>query len=235
VLAGIHDSNASFLVHRAYRDDGFSVVSTGTWIVCMARGARLDTLREDHDTLANVDAFGDPMPCARFMGGREYAALAGSEGLDAAPSREDAVRLVEAGCMAIPAFATQGGPFHGMEGRVVGPSPPTGVERSALAAVYCALVTDHCLGLLDARGDVIVEGRFASNRAYCAVLAGLRPGQDVWASADQTGTVGGAALLAGLPDRVRAGSASLDRVPSLATPGLAAYRDRWRNALPPER
>ena len=36
ILAGIHDSNASYLAHRATREQPFCVVSTGTWIVVMA-------------------------------------------------------------------------------------------------------------------------------------------------------------------------------------------------------
>ena len=73
VVAGIHDSNASYLAHRAFREDPFAVVSTGTWVVCMARGGDLARLRPDLDTLANVDAFGAPVPCSRFMGGRWFA------------------------------------------------------------------------------------------------------------------------------------------------------------------
>ena len=82
ILAGIHDSNASYLAHRASREHPFCVVSTGTWIVVMAHGSPLDVLREELDTLANVDAFGNAVATARFMGGREYAAICGA---DAAP------------------------------------------------------------------------------------------------------------------------------------------------------
>jgi sugar (pentulose or hexulose) kinase len=231
VLAGIHDSNASFLTHRAFRNHAFTVVSTGTWIVCMARGGRLETLREERDTLANVDAFGDPVPCARFMGGREYAALAGADGLDADPSPEDAAAVVEAGSMALPAFTAQGGPFRRLDGRVIGPPPSNGAGRAALAAVYCALVTDYCLDLLGAEGDLVIEGRFARNRAYLAGLAGMRRQQAVWISTDDTGTVAGAALLSGLPEHLPTERPSLDRVAQLAFPGLAAYRDRWRSLL----
>ena len=75
MLAGIHDSNASYLVHLVRRRDPFVVVSTGTWFVCMARGAKLERLRPECDMLANVDVHGAPVATARFMGGRTYEAL----------------------------------------------------------------------------------------------------------------------------------------------------------------
>jgi hypothetical protein len=51
------------------------VVSTGTWFVCLARGAKLERLRPEWDMLANVDVHGDPVATARFMGGRAHEAL----------------------------------------------------------------------------------------------------------------------------------------------------------------
>jgi len=75
VLAGIHDSNASYLAHLARRRDRFTVVSTGTWFVCLARGAKLEQLRPEWDMLANVDVHGDPVATARFMGGRVHREL----------------------------------------------------------------------------------------------------------------------------------------------------------------
>lgn len=75
VLAGIHDSNASYLVHRVGREDAFAVVATGTWFVCMAHGAPLARLNPELDMLANVDACGDPVATARFMGGRLFETL----------------------------------------------------------------------------------------------------------------------------------------------------------------
>ncbi len=89
ILTGIHDSNASYLAHRAGREQSFCVVSTGTWIVMMAHGSRLDVLREELDTLANVDAFGNAVATARFMGGREYAAICGADAALAQPSVGD--------------------------------------------------------------------------------------------------------------------------------------------------
>ena len=80
VLVGIHDSNASYLPHRTARRPPFSVVSTGTWIVCMAAGGSIDRLDPAAGTLANVDVFGDPVPTSRFMGGRDLEAIAQAGG-----------------------------------------------------------------------------------------------------------------------------------------------------------
>lgn len=152
VLAGIHDSNASYLVHRAGRADPFAVVATGTWFVCMAHGASLERLDPERDMLANVDAFGDPVATARFMGGRRYQTL-----LDRATPAEAASREL-------------------------------------------ASETDRCLDALGATGDVIVEGPFARDRAYCEALAALRKPQPVFASADAIGSIAGALRLLAWPD-----------------------------------
>ena len=41
----------------------------------MAMGARKVALDEARDTLINVNALGDPVPSARFMGGRAFSTL----------------------------------------------------------------------------------------------------------------------------------------------------------------
>jgi sugar (pentulose or hexulose) kinase len=227
ILAGIHDSNASFLAHRAHREGPFTVVSTGTWIVCLACEAPLENLRAELDMLANVDAFGDPVPSARFMGGREYAVIAGASGLHLDPGAADALAVVKSGALALPGFAVEGGPFRTRTGRLVEAESLGERQRAALAAVYCALVTDHCLGLLGARGDIVVEGRFARNEAYCATLAGLRPQQRVGVAGDETGTVVGAAILTGLPGEPRGLEPSVAHASPLPPGPLAAYRRRW--------
>ncbi len=226
VHAGIHDSNASFLAHRVPRDGDFCVVSSGTWIICMAHGASMACLRGDRDMLANVDAFGDPVPSARFMGGREYAAIAGSTTAD--PTADEARAVVASGAMALPAFAAEGGPFLGRTGRLVRTDSARALDRAALAAVYCALVTDYCIDLLGARGEILVEGKFAANRAYVATLAGLRPGQTVSVSSDQTGTLSGAVLLARLPEAASGDLPRSRRVEPIDPELLAGYRRDWR-------
>ncbi len=77
VACGIHDSNASYLRFLMDRErEAFTVVSSGTWTIVMANRGDLRRLREDRDMLANVNAFGAPVATARYMGGREYEAIA---------------------------------------------------------------------------------------------------------------------------------------------------------------
>lgn len=232
VLAGIHDSNASYLVHRVHRvhrTEPFCVVSTGTWVVALAHGGTLDGLREERDTLANVDAFGEPTPTARFMGGREYAAIAGREGLDAEPTEQDLEAVLHSGVLAMPSFSETGGPFPERPGAIIGPKPESPAQRAALAALYCALMTDVCLDLLGAQGEIVVEGRFAENRLYCRALATLREERPLFRSLDETGTLAGAALLARYPD---AGTPpELERIAPLLQPEIRTYRARWRAEL----
>ena len=232
VLAGIHDSNASYLAHRATREDPFCVVSTGTWIVIMEHGGSLDALDPRRDTLANVDAFGNPVPTARFMGGREYAAICGEDALAANPSVEDLQAVLASGTLAIPSFSDQGGPFRASAGRIEGRVPAMPRQRAALAALYCALMTDYCLDMLDARGDIIVEGQFAANEAFASALAALRAPQPVLRSFDQTGTLRGGAILSSLARGKHPEPAHLSRFPSGSRAELHTVRRRWRSLIP---
>lgn len=225
VLCGIHDSNASLLRYLDAQEQAQprTVLSTGTWAIAAALGAPLDRLDETADMLANVNALGQPVACMRFMGGREFAVLAGASpqvcGVD------DIARLVRQGSLALPCFAESGGPFVGQAGRLAGPAPRTPAERYALATLYCALMSDYCLDTLGAQGPVTVEGSFTDNPHFAALLAALRPGQAVAVSPDASGTTCGGWMLHrwGAAPAMPAAA-----VPTQALDGLAAYRAQWR-------
>lgn len=222
VRAGIHDSNASFLRHRLAADGVFSVVSTGTWIIAMSGGGAMPALDPARDCLANVDALGTPVPCARFMGGREYQVLTGGQGI---PDAGLARTLAATGAMILPGFSETGGPFPGRAGEIcAGALSPD--DRASLASLYLALMTDVCLDLCGSAGPIQIEGPMAANALYAGVLAALRPSQTVALSEDAAGTLLGAALLAGV---------DLPPPAAVAVPPLAgawpAYRQAWRAAL----
>ncbi len=231
ILAGIHDSNASYLAHRSTRDQPFCVVSTGTWIVVMAHSSPLDVLREELDTLANVDAFGNPVPTARFMGGREYAAICGADVGLMRPSVVDLETVLASGPLPIPSFADQGGPFRNQAGRFAGIAPDAPRGRAALAALYCALMTDYCITMLEGRGDIILEGRLASNEAFASALAALREPQPVFRSADETGTLRGAVALSLIACGKNPQPAKLDLCPVGPVAKMKSARLRWQGLL----
>lgn len=231
VICGIHDSNASYLSHRVARpaEENFSVISSGTWCILLARGADLTRLHESADMLANVDALGVPTPTARFMGGREYAAIAGEAGHGVAPDAAGLALVLQAGAMALPSFALAG-PFQGLEGRLMADEglPPSG--RAALATLYCALMADFILDHLGTEGAILVDGPFAANPLFPALLASLRPQDRVQPSGTRGGIAAAVLWLAGFtPPMEQAGavSAGLPQAES-----LLAYRDRWRSMLP---
>lgn len=233
VLAGIHDSNASYLPHLLAREAPFTVLSTGTWVIAMAAGAPVERLDPAADMLANVDARGDPVPTARFMGGRELELVAGPDALRTPAREDDVAAVVAAGALALPAFVPGSGPCLGREGGIVGEPGTEPGRRAALAALYGALVVELMLERLGAAGPIVVAGGFRGNAAFCGLLAGLRPDQPVLpADDDATGTARGAWHLA------RWGQAAPPRAaapgPGIAAwqvRGLAAYRARWRAML----
>ncbi len=226
VVCGAHDSNASLVPHLAVRRDPFTVISTGTWVIIMTVGGK-GRLDPTADMLANVDVRGVPVPTARFMGGREFAALAGENPAEAGEA--DVAAIIASGVLAIPAFSDQGGPFAGRKGRVEGPAPATAAGRTALATLYTALMTAHLIVRLEAPGDLIVEGGFNRTPAFAAVLAGLLPSRQVVLAPKSAGAAAGAALLARWGEPVEPPRC----VPAHAwvLPGLHAYRERWERRL----
>jgi sugar (pentulose or hexulose) kinase len=230
VLCGAHDSNVSYLAHRATRAPPFTVISSGTWTIVMAAGAALDRLDGARDMLANVDVFGEAVPTQRFMGGREFAAIAGEH--PAPATLEDAADIIARGTVVRPALVPDSGPFPGRRGGIVGEPPDTPAGLSALASLYVALVTDAMLDLLGAAPPYVVEGPSAADPVFLATLAGLRPAARVVASSDGTGTGAGALLLATWGDGPAARAPPGKTVAFDPLPGLHAYRERWRREAP---
>lgn len=225
VHCGIHDSNASLLPHLLSRRPPFSVVSTGTWVICMAIGGRRVLLDASRDTLVNVNALGDPVPSARFMGGREWSRL--MDGRDPAVTAEDVEAVLARGVMLFPAVEANSGPFPGHAARWSVPEEglPDG-QRAVAASWYLALMTDVCLDLIGAEGPVVVEGPLASNARFTEMLAAVRAGGLASSGNASTGTSAGAALLA-LPSR-QPGDAEAVGGERVRAPRLAAYAARWR-------
>ena len=225
VLCGAHDSNASLVPHLLANADPFTLVSTGTWVIVMSVGGSAD-LDESADMLANVDVRGEPVPSARFMGGREFAVLAGET--PAEPAREDIAAIIAAGTFALPSFSDQGGPFSGREGRIEGPPPSTDRARAALASLYAASMTAYLIGRLGGRGDVLIEGGFARTPAFAGLLAALT-GRRVRVATSTAGAAEGAARLALWGEAQKL--PELKTEPPWEIDGLRDYYQRWLKRL----
>ncbi|MEY4983645.1 MAG: hypothetical protein RIR62_1911 [Pseudomonadota bacterium] len=224
VMVGIHDSNASLYPHVLGRAAPFAVVSTGTWVVSMAVGGADVTLDPARDLLVNVNALGQAVPSARFMGGREYETI--RAGSDARPDAADRAAVLDRGIALLPAVEAGSGPFAG---RVAGwtEAPSTAGARNLALSHYLAMMTDTCLDLIGARGPAIIEGPFARNPDYLKMLASLRAG-GVEVAQSATGTSVGAALLC-LPRRA---APATRKVPAPPDAGRrAALAARWRLAV----
>ena len=222
VLCGIHDSNASLVPHLAEAPCG--VLSTGTWMIVMALGGRNVELDASRDVLVNVNALGQPVPTARFMGGREMEEI--MRGRIVEPSPEDLLDVLRGQVMAMPSLHPETGPFPGKRFGWVG-GEPDGGARMAAASFYAALMGAECLDLTGAEGPVIVEGAFGGNLAFLRMLA-TATGRVVRGSGQGAGTGLGAALLAG-PLAVRAAPAVevLPESDALWT----GYVGAWREAV----
>lgn len=222
VYCGLHDSNASLLPHLVGFGSPCTVVSTGTWVICFGVGAKPQRLDPSRDTLVNVDANGQAVPSARFMGGREWDLL--TRDMAVVPIKEEliaATAVIDAGSMILPSVVMGTGPFPDSHFRWMNETSSVS-ERLAAASLYQALMTQTCLDLIEAEGPIIVEGPFAANQLYLRALHTLMK-RPVHASEATTGTAIGAALLTGITIDVKMRSIvdTLD--------GLDDYAREWRS------
>lgn len=229
IHAGLHDSNAALLAARGFPEIAgreATVLSTGTWFIAMrtpASAVDITELPEARDCLVNVDAFGQPVPSARFMGGREVQLLgtridrAGTDGL---------AEVVYNGAMVLPTQAPGCGPFPAHVGRWIN-RPDDEDERAAAIALYAALMADTALDLIGARDILLIEGRFAASEIFTRALATLRPDTQVHTASAEADVSFGALRLV-LPDLPPQGVLTpvtpLDR-------DLSAYRAEWRDDI----
>ncbi|TPJ82994.1 FGGY-family carbohydrate kinase [Mesorhizobium sp. B2-6-2] len=193
VFCGLHDSNASLLPHLLSDTPPFCVVSTGTWVVSMAVGGRRVELDPARDTLVNVNALGDPVPSARFMGGREFSLL--TEGQRQEWSEADVAAVLARQVLLLPSAQQGSGPFPHRDAQWVNAGDLTSGQRFAALSFYLALMTATCLELIGGDGPTTVEGPFARNPLFIRMLAAATE-RPVVASETSTGTSIGAALLA---------------------------------------
>lgn len=198
------------------------MVSSGTWVVCMSTETSLQVLDQTKDMLANVDVEGNPVPCIRFMGGREYAetCVITSSAIGQRTTEEDIAQIIRDGVIALPNFSGGSGPFGDRAPEIRG-TPHNG---AALATLYCALMVDHCLDLLQVKGDVVIVSGYLKNPLLCALIGQLRGVQPVYQSSDEAGTIRGVAQLT-------TWSAPVSLTPQLCVPseinGLNDYRSSW--------
>jgi sugar (pentulose or hexulose) kinase len=227
VHCGIHDSNASLYPHLLQRPAPFSVVSTGTWVIAMSVGGRAESLDAARDCLLNVNALGDPVPSARFMGGREFSTLI--PGTDDC-TEGDLAHVLDRGVMLLPSVQHGSGPFPHREHSWTGNEAElTSGQRFAAVSLYLAMMSATCLELTGAAGPVIVEGPFAKNRVFGAMLS-VATGRGVLApSGSATGTSIGAALLAAVGRKPDTSFAGIFGPPTL-TEGMARFAAKWKQA-----
>ncbi|HET7412115.1 MAG TPA: FGGY-family carbohydrate kinase [Pararhizobium sp.] len=230
VLCGIHDSNASLLPHLLARQPPFTVVSTGTWVISMAVGGRRVALDEGRDTLTNVDAFGDAVPSARFMGGREFALTRGEAAAD--PTEADLARIIERQTMLLPALQAGNGPYPDSKGRWIGDLEKlTPGERTAAFSAYLGLMAATCLSLIGADGPTLLEGPLAGDRVFARILADVTARLVIAGPRRTTGTSLGAALLADLSLRPSLEGNVFRATGEIADTAIAAYAAQWSAAI----
>jgi len=195
VLAGLHDSNAALLAARGFDEIArkeATILSTGTWFIAMRLPqdhVAIADLPEARDCLVNVDAYGWPVPSARFMGGREIETVIkiDTRRVDIKPDQPALLAAVpevlRSGAMLLPSLAPACGPFPDGQARWINcpaDGPQDWFQRRAAMCLYAALVADTALDLIGSGERLLVEGRFAEAEVFVRALASLRPDTAVY-------------------------------------------------------
>ncbi len=238
IYAGLHDSNAALLAARGFAEiagQEATVLSTGTWFIAMRTPAEpvdLTALPEAKDCLVNVEVSGQPVPTARWMGGREIETQIeiDTRRVDIKPDQGALLaavpQVLASGAMALPSFAPGFGPFPDQQGHWIN-QPDDWFARRAATCLYAALVTERSLNLIGTSGTLLVEGRFAEAEVFVRALASLRPDLKVYtANAHNDVSFGALRLL----DPGLKPQGQLTRVEPLYA-DLTAYRARWHELL----
>lgn len=234
VLAGLHDSNAALHAARGFTDienRDATVLSTGTWFIAMRlaqQAVDVTCIPEARDCLVNVDVFGNPVPSARFMGGREIETLIeiDTRQVDIKPDQPRLLAavpdVVASHAMVLPTLAPGNGPFPHGSGRWIN-RPEDWFARRAGACLYAAMVTDASLDLIGSTDCLLVEGRFAEAEVFVRALASLRPQQRVYVANAHNDVSFGALRLIDPGLRPTGGLMTIDPLAC----DLAAYRQEW--------
>ena len=223
VRTGIHDSNAS-LAPFLRSGEPLCLVSSGTWAIAFAPGATPGAgFSERRDCLLNVDATGRPVPSARAMLGREFAALCDGS-VPAGP--EDASRVMAAGAMILPSHVPGVGPFPDRPGTLTGHAildEPAG--RRAAASLYVALILDAMLRMLDAGGRIVLDGPLGADPIVPSALAALA-GRPVGIGASDA-SEGCARMVTGAPAPASRGVG----VDPARAKEVRRYAQRWHDVI----
>ena len=238
VFPGVHDSNSG-LARYLYADlaTPYNVISSGTWIITMAVGQLGGELDEARDTLANVDVLGQPIPCARFMGGREFSLI--TESLAGAQSEMSVAEHIDQLALIVPPVVGDTGPFAGAD---AGVRLVCGEERKPvgdlasfngliLATLYLAMMIDYELSMLGAKGPILFGSTSSKNPLLCQLLAQLRPEQAVLMANDDASTVKGAWCLTRWVEPCPDDLNCFERAQPSSFSGLSRYRNCWAKGL----
>jgi len=237
VHCGIHDSNGALVAARGCTElaaEEATVLSTGTWFIAMRSTKKgtevpLKDLEESRDCLINVDAYGQAVPSARFMGGREFELLGGIDDLAdfSQLATEDWLlrlgHLVTEKSFLLPCMASGTGPFPDHKSHWIN-KPKEAVDRHILIQMYLALMINACLDLIGSQSQLLIEGRFGRMPVFSRALATLRPDIKVYRPYEDLDVAYGALRL--IDPEIKAPS-SLEQVQPFSV-DLTGYANQWR-------
>lgn len=228
IKVGIHDSSANFYNYQADGLMDLCLVSTGTWIVGLTDKSNLDLIHPERGMIMGADIGGAPLIGSLSMAGRAFSDIAGEGFEEISVEEADFAKLVNADIMALPTFGAEDGMFPGTanKGRITGPAPQSRSEKKALALLHSALQVAECISMLGGSKNVLLDGAYAKDPLYAALLAAILGGRKIETNPVASGVALGAAKLA-MGSEKASFSNQLNIFRPLSIPGIETYAQRW--------
>ena len=169
--------------------------------------------------------FGAPIATARYMGGREYEAIAQGA---AEPTIDALIEVLATRQHRAAVVRQRRAVFRAARHSSRVSTALNVTQRAALATLYSALMTAQLIESLGTAGEIFVDGPLARNPLFAGLLGGVRAG-------------GHGAHLPGRRRHARRGApgryavadtgGTLQKVAPLRIPGLLEYQANWRHRL----
>ena len=196
----------------------------------MSVGGEKKTFNPNKDILINVDAFGNPVPSARFMGGREFEIV--TKNISIKPTAVDITSVFNKSIFLFPALVPQYGPFKGRESYwSISENKINGGEKVVAVSYYLAMVTLVSLEALGAKGSIIIEGPFTRNKFYLDLMATVLEADLYLSEGSLTGTSIGSTLL------INNNTSNLSKIKKYNNPegeykqNLINYSKKWKQLV----
>ena len=197
IYAGKHDSSCSFHYYKMNFHKKFSLISTGTWIICYDENKKIQKKLVEMDVHLANSVMNEVVSVARYPGGHELKYL--NKRIKKIDNFDINIidQIYKNKDLIIPSFY-KGGPFKKNFGKIKINSQKHRVSKEYnyhLNLLYISCMTFYSLSLLGKKNvPIIIDGIFIKNKFFVNLISNLS-NRKVFISDDENGVSRGGFLI----------------------------------------